>query len=230
MHVDTASPRLKAEFGALEWIYHGEGVTYYACDRKDESLLIIDEWMMNELGLVAIDEPTHTVKSFPARSDRDDYLFHASLVSPAPLHMRFEFMTFPNGGTVLLQWEKERLTYDSQGREPEVRAEVNPSPESWRRLWRVLRDAGAESWGDHTAPDIDDGAGWQLALGWDEMTVKANGNNAVPPPGVGAFAADFAAVVAELTGLAGGLAVIRQDCIESWDVEISEAVGNRSSG
>ena len=32
-------------------------------------------------------------------------------------------------------------------------------------------------------------------------------------PGVGAFAADFAAVVAELAGLAGGLEVIPQDCI-----------------
>jgi hypothetical protein len=83
-----------------------------------------------------------------------------------------------------------------------------PAAEDWQRFWQAAAEAGVPRWrGAYAAPDILDGAGWQLTLASGEGRVEAHGSNAYPDRNgrkqEGAMTAEFQRFLSALEMLIG---------------------------
>lgn len=78
-----------------------------------------------------------------------------------------------------------------------------PSAEQWRAFWRGVREAGVRSWPrECTNPNVLDGGGFALTLGWGGGARRYAYSNAYPLPGGRCSDDSYAAVERFLDGLA----------------------------
>jgi len=69
----------------------------------------------------------------------------------------------------------------ADGYTPLVTKVINPTPNQWRALHRVMEETEFWRWNrEYFNPDVLDGTSWEIECEWDNQTINTEGSNAFP--------------------------------------------------